>query len=285
MPVTLLINMSLLTVMSGEANAQVTGAKKTGYAPVNGLNMYYEVHGQGQPLLLLHGSYMNIELNWGELIPLLAKDHQVIAVEMQGHGRTADIARDFSWQAMADDAAALLRYLKIDKADVLGYSFGATVALELTITHPELVNRLVFVSSVYKLSGWIKEVRDIFPIVTPEFFAQTPLKTFYDKLAPDTAHWPVFVKKLARFDATDFDLGIDKVKAIKCPVLMIKGDNDGVDLHHYAEMYAALGGGGSGDMAGIPKSRLAIIPNTSHVSLMMATQPLVEIIQPFLAQQ
>ena len=253
-------------------------SKTSGYAPINGLKMYYEIYGEGKPILLLHGSYMNIDLNYGEIIPELEKHHKVIAIEMQGHGRTADIDRDYSWEAMADDAAAMLAYLKIDKADILGYSFGATVGLELAIKHPALVNKLVFISSVYKSDGWIKPVRNIFPMIKPEFFEHTPLRTYYNKLAPGTSHWKAFVNKLAKFDATSFDLGIENVKSIKSPVLIIKGDNDGVDLSHVAEMYEALGGGVSGDMAGMPKSQLAVIPNTTHVTLMMSTH----VINPFL---
>lgn len=256
--------------------------KTSGYAPVNGLKMYYEVHGEGKPIVLLHGSYMAIDLNYGELIPLLAKNHKVIALEMQGHGRTADIDRAYSWDAMADDVAALMKFLKIENADVLGYSFGATVALQTAIKYPALVNKLVFISSVYKMDGWIQEVRNIFPMISPEFFETTPLKTEYTRLAPDTSHWKAFVKKLAKFDATAFDLGSENVKKIKCPVLIIKGDNDGVDLHHTADIYGLLGGGVSGDMKGIPVSQLAIIPGTSHVSLMMSTTALLNLIDPFL---
>jgi pimeloyl-ACP methyl ester carboxylesterase len=275
---TLLMN----TLIAQQTNTNRNTEKKTGYAPVNGLKMYYEIHGEGEPLVLLHGSYMTIDLNYSQIIPELAKHHKVIALEFQGHGRTADIDREYSWDAMADDVVALLKYLNINNADILGYSFGATVGLELTIKHPELVNKLVFISSVYKFDGWIQSVRDIFPGIIPEFFEATPLKTEYNRLAPDTAHWKPWVRKLARFDATSFDLGIENVKTIKCPVLIIKGDNDGVDLEEINTMYKALGGGVSGDMAGIPKSQLAIIPATSHVTLMMATTPLLNIINPFL---
>lgn len=273
-------------ILSDVSVAQQTGKpltlKSPGYAPVNGLKLYYEVHGEGKPLLLLHGSYMNIDLNYGQLIPELAKDHKVIAFEMQGHGRTADIDRDYSWEALAEDAAALLQYLKMDNADILGYSLGATVALELAIKHPQMVHKLVFVSSAFKYDGWIKSVRDIFPMMKPEFLEHTPLKTEYDRLAPDTSHWKAFVTKLAKFDATPFDLGIENIKTLKCPVLIIKADNDGVDLCHTAEMYQALGGGVSGDMAGIPKSQLGIIPGTSHVTVMMADAALLSMITPFL---
>jgi pimeloyl-ACP methyl ester carboxylesterase len=256
--------------------------KTSGYAPVNGLKMYYEIHGEGKPIVLLHGSYMTIDMNWGQVIPELAKKHKIIAVEMQGHGRTADIDRPYSWTTLADDVAELLKYLKTDNADILGYSFGATVALEFAIKYPAMINKLVFISSVYKLEGWIKPARDLFPTIKPEFFENTPLKTEYDRLAPDKAHWKDFVKKLAQFDAVPFDLGIENVKKIKCPVLIIKGDNDGVELEHTAEMYKALGGGVFGDMAGLPKSQLMIIPGMTHVTLMMATNQLMPVINPFL---
>jgi len=278
----IIILASCLVANTIAQQSTISKADISGYAPVNGLKLYYEIYGQGTPLLLLHGSYMNIPLNYGEMIPELSKKYKVIAFEMQGHGRTADIDRPYSWEALADDAAALLSYLKIDKADVLGYSLGGTVALQLTMKHPELVNRLVFISSTYKSDGWIKPVRDIFPMIKPEFFEHTPLKTGYDKLAPDTAHWKAFVTKLAKFDAEPFDFGIENVKNIKCPVLIIKGDNDGVDLAHTAEMYQAFGGGVSGDMAGLPKTQLAIIPHTTHVSLMMSTGALLNVIDPFL---
>jgi pimeloyl-ACP methyl ester carboxylesterase len=225
---------------------------------------------------------MNIDLNYGQLIPELTKNRQVIALELQGHGRTADIDRPFSFPALADDVAGLLKYLKIDSADVLGYSMGATIALELAIQHPEMVKKLIFISSVYKFDGWIQAARDIFPTIKPEFLENTPLKTDYDQLAPDKEHWKTFVAKLTKFGATPFDLGAANIKSIKSPVMIIKGDNDGVELTHVAEMYSLLGGGVFADMTGLPKSQLAIIPGTTHVSLMMETQKLAALIVPFL---
>jgi pimeloyl-ACP methyl ester carboxylesterase len=204
---------------------------------------------------------------------------------MQGHGRTADIDRPYSYPALADDIAGLLKYLKIDSADVLGYSLGATVALEFTIAHPSMVNKLVFISSTYKYDGWMKPARDLFPTMKPEFLEQTPLKTDYDALAPDKGHWSAFVTKLAKFDATSFDLGADKVKAIRSPVLIIKADNDGVELSHAAEMYQLLGGAIFADMIGLPPSQLAIVPGTTHVTLMMQTDMLASLITPFLARK
>lgn len=256
--------------------------KSSGYAPVNELKLYYEIHGEGKPLVLLHGSYMTIDLNWSQMIPELAKTHKVIALEMQGHGRTADINRPIAYGSLADDVAGLLKHLKIDGADILGYSLGGTVAFELAIRHPERVNKLIIISSVFKLDGWIKEARDIFPTVTPEMFENTPLKTEYDRLAPDKNHWIEFVAKMVKLDVTPFDLGASNIQALTSPVLLISGDNDGVDLNHVAEMYRLCGGGVFGDMAGLPKSQLAILPGTTHVTLMMQTDKLVSLIVPFL---
>ena len=256
--------------------------RSSGYAPVNGLKMYYEIHGDGKPLVLLHGSFMTIDLNFAQLIPELAKSHKVIALEMQGHGRTGDIDRAYSYSSLASDIDGLLNHLKIDSADVLGYSLGGTVAFELAIKHPERVTSLVIISSVFRLNGWIKSARDLFPTIKPEFFENTPLKTEYDRLAPDKSHWKDWVNKMVASEGIPFNLGADNIKALKCPVLIISGDNDGVDLDHVAEMYRLCGGGVFGDIAGLPKSRLAILPGMTHVTLMMETAKLVSIINPFL---
>ncbi|HMG07527.1 MAG TPA: alpha/beta hydrolase [Mucilaginibacter sp.] len=277
-----IISISAISSDAQQSKSNISTIKSSGYAPVNGLKMYYEIHGEGKPIVLLHGSYMSIDLNYGQLIPDLAKSHKVIALEMQGHGRTADIDRPFSFVALADDVDGLLKYLHIDSADVLGYSLGATVGLELAIRHPAVVNKLVFISSAYKFEGWSKATRDMLPTLKPEFFEKTPLKTDYDRLAPDKNHWKQFVTKLLQFDATPFDLGAENIKAIKSPVLIINGDNDGVDLSHVADLYKLCGGSVFADMVGLPKSQLAIVPAATHVSLMMETQKLASLIHPFL---
>lgn len=282
----LLTGISFLPAGAQQGTGKVVNTlKASGYAPVNGLKMYYEIHGTGKPIVLVHGSYMTIGMNYGELIPLLAQNHKVIVLEMQGHGRTADINRPFSYDALASDIAGLLRYLKIAHADILGYSLGATVALDFAIKYPAMTDNLIFISSAYKSDGWTEEARAIFQNMKAAFLDKTPLKTEYDKLAPDKGHWHAFVDKMVQFDAAPFDLGADQVKAVRAPVLMIGGDNDGVDLHHVADMYRLLGGGVMGDMKGLPKSRLAIIPGTSHVSLMMQTDKLMPVITAFLDKQ
>lgn len=255
---------------------------KTGYAPVNGLKMYYEIHGDGKPLVLLHGAFNTINMAFGMLIPELSKSRQVIAVELQGHGRTADIERPFSFPSMADDVAALLKYLKTDSADIFGYSMGGGVALQLAIRHPQLVRKLVIASAVYKYEGWTPETRSILPILSPEMFEGTPLKTEYDALAPDPKHWSQFVNKMKQFVSTPYDFTSEKIKAIKSPTLIISGDGDGVLPEHAVEMFRLRYGKYMVDFGPAPATQLAILPGTSHIFVMMQTPWLLSMIQPFL---
>jgi pimeloyl-ACP methyl ester carboxylesterase len=255
---------------------------KTGYAPVNGLKMYYEVHGSGRPLVLLHGAFNTIDLAFGMLIPELSKTRQVIALEMQGHGRTADIDRPFSFQTMADDVAALLKYLKTDSADIFGYSMGGGVALQLAIRHPQVVRKLIIASAVYKYEGWTQETRAILPTLTPEIFEGSPIKTEYDRLAPDPKHWTQFVSKMKQFVTTPYDFSAEKIGAIKSPTLIITGDGDGVLPEHAVEMFRLRHGKYMIDFGPAPATQLAIFPGTSHISVMMQKDWLLSMITPFL---
>src|SRR5215467_7127298 len=171
----------MLTLLGSTAAAQ---EPKTGYAPVNGLKMYYEIHGKGDPVVLLHGAFMTITNNWTEMIAELSKTRQVIAVEMQGHGRTADINRDFSYENLADDIAVLLDYLKIKQADVLGYSLGGGVAMQLAIRHPEKVRKVVSISAAFRQDGLVKEAIEAFPKLEPGMLKGSPIETEYKKLSP-----------------------------------------------------------------------------------------------------
>jgi pimeloyl-ACP methyl ester carboxylesterase len=255
---------------------------KTGYAPVNGLKMYYEVHGSGRPLVLLHGAFNTIDLAFGMLIPELSKTRQVIAVEMQGHGRTADIDRPFSFQTMAEDVAALLKYLKTDSADLFGYSMGGGVALQLAIRHPQMVRKLIVASAVYKYEGWTPETRAILPTLTPEIFEGSPIKTEYDRLAPDPRHWTQFVNKMKQFVTTPYDFTAEKIRTIKSPTLIITGDGDGVLPEHAVEMFRLRNGKYMIDFGPAPAIQLAIFPGTSHISVMMQKDWLLSMITPFL---
>ena len=282
LPTTVLKRSIILAIYLTVVVANMFGQAKTGYGQVNGLKMYYEDHGSGQPLVLLHGAFNTINTAFAQLIPELAKTRRVIAVELQGHGRTADIDRPFSFESMADDVAALLKYLKIDSADIFGYSMGGGVAQQIAIRHPLVVRRLIITSSVYKYEGWTQETRSILPILTPEMFEKTPIKTEYDKLAPDPTHWKEFINKMKKFVTTSYDFGADKVKAIRSPTLIITGDGDGVLPEHAVEMYRLRGGGYMIDFGPIPAAQLAIFPGASHISVMMQTPWILSMITPFL---
>ena len=278
----IIVAFTLLLSQQLFAQSNSTQQKITGYAPVNGLKIYYEITGEGKPLLLLHGAYMNIDMNWAQLLPELSKTRKVVAIEMQGHGRTADTGRPLSFENMADDVAQTLKYLKFDTADVIGYSLGGIVALKLAIENPAMVKKLVIISSPYKSEGWLPAIRNLFQTFKPEFFDATPLKSAYEAVAPDPKHWHDFVTKMIEFDKKEYNLGEEKIKAIKSPVLLIMGDNDGIDMEHKARFYKLLGGDVSGDMAGLPKSQLAILPGSTHVSLMMKTGELLSYLKPFI---
>jgi pimeloyl-ACP methyl ester carboxylesterase len=254
---------------------------ESGYADVNGLKMYYEVYGQGKPIVLLHGSYMNIPLNWSHIIPLLAKDRKVIVAEMQAHGRTKDISRELSYEGMADDVSGLLKLLKIDSADVLGYSMGGGVAFQVAVRHPEQVRRLVILSGTYTHDGWWPDVEAMYATFTADMFKGTPIQKQYDSLGNDPDRFPEFVKKVISIDLKPYDWSKD-VKKIKVPIFMAIGDADGIRYEHALELFRAKGGGKMGDIHGLPKSRLAIIPGTTHIGMMQRTDWLIPMISDFL---
>lgn len=254
---------------------------ESAYADVNGLNMYYEVYGNGKPIVLLHGSFMNIPLNWSHIIPLLAKDRKVIVTELQAHGRTKDISREFSYEGMADDVSGLLKHLKIDSADILGYSMGGGVAFQLAIRHPAQVRRLVVLSGAYAHDGWLPDVEASFATFTPEMFEGTPIQKQYDSLGNDPAKFPEFVRKVISIDLKPYDWSKD-VQKIQAPIFMAIGDADGLRYEHALELFRAKGGGKMGDIHGLPKSRLAIIPGTTHIGMIQRTGWLIPMITDFL---
>ncbi|MET7257281.1 alpha/beta fold hydrolase [Dyadobacter fermentans] len=240
---------------------------KSGYADVNGLKMYYEVYGKGKPVVLLHGSFMNILSNWSQIIPMLA-DRQVIVAEMQAHGRTRDIARPLSYEAMADDVSGLLKLLQVDSTDILGYSMGGGVAFQFAVRHPEQLRRLVILSGTYAHNGWWPDAEASFGTITADMFKGTPIQTQYDSLGNDPAKFPDFVKKVMSIDLKPYDWS-KEVKSIKAPIFMAIGDADGVQYEHALALFRAKGGGKMGDMHGLPKSRLAILPGTTHIGMIM----------------
>lgn len=254
---------------------------ESGYADVNGLKMYYEVYGQGKPIVLLHGSFMSIPLNWSHIIPLLAKDRKVIVAEMQGHGRTKDISRNFSYEAMADDVSGLLKHLKTDSADILGYSMGGGVAFQFAVRHPEQLRRLVILSGTYAHDGWWPDVEASFATINADMFKGSPIQKQYDSLGNDPARFADWVKKVISIDLQPYDWA-KEVKNIKAPLFMAIGDADGVRYEHALELFRAKGGGKMGDIHGLPKSRLAILPGTTHIGMMQRTDWLIPMITDFL---
>jgi pimeloyl-ACP methyl ester carboxylesterase len=239
----------------------------TGYAPINGLQMYYELRGAGEPLVLLHGAYMHT----GAMEPLLselARTHQVIAADFQGHGRTADIDRPITYEHLADDIAALMDYLGVGQADVVGYSMGASTGLLLTLRHPEKVRKLVAASGQYRLDGMYPEVISMIAQITPEMFIQSPFYDAYAAVAPDTSQFPQVVEKLKKLDADDFAWPEEEIAALSQPALLIYGDADVIRLDHAVALFRLLGGGVPGDLMGLPKAQLAILPGTTHITVL-----------------
>ena len=269
----------LATLVPAIVSAQETPT--VGYAPVNGLKMYYEVHGSGDPVVLLHGAFMTITNNWTGWIGELSKTRKVIAVELQGHGRTADIDRDISSANLADDVAALLDHLKIPRADLIGYSMGGGVAMQCAIRHPEKVRKVVVISARFRHDGAVKEALDALPQLTAEAFKGSPIETEYKKLSPTPNEFPNLVKHLLAAEAKPDDLGADKLKATKAPMFFIHGDADGIRLDHIAEMFRLKGGEIMGDMRPRSESRLAILPQTTHVTLMQRMGVIVPMMNDF----
>src|ERR687886_915689 len=267
--------------MTSEGDEMNDTSTRGNYAEVNGLNMYYEIHGTGQPLVLLRGAYMTIDL-MGEVVPALAETRQVIAVELQGHGRTADIDRPLIYEQMADDIAALLRHLVIEKADVFGYSMGGGVAFQVAIRHPEVVRKLVVASASYTSDGMHPELLEMIPTLTPEAFAGSPIEEALLRTAPYPDDFPTLVAKLKRLDMEPFAWPPEDIRGIVAPTLLIVGDSDAIRLEHAVEMFRLLGGGVMGDLAGLPNSQLAVLPGTTHVTLVQRADLLLAIIPPFL---
>lgn len=255
------------------------------YASVNGLNMYYEIHGSqgtGRPLVLLHGALSAIGTSFGKVLPSLAKTRQIIVVEMQAHGRTADIDRPLTIEQMADDTAALLRHLKIEQADFFGYSMGAGVALEVAIQHPDLVRKLVLASITYNSDGFHPGLLAGMENLKPEDLAGSPWQEEYARTAPKPEDWPTLVAKVKQMDQNFEDWPAEAIRSLKAPTLVMIGDSDIVRPEHAVEMFRLLGGGVAGDVAGLPNSQLAVLPGTMHVTLVDRADWLVSMISEFL---
>ncbi len=265
-----------------QSNAQQMKPSASGYAPVNGIKVYYEVYGEGQPIILLHGAFYTIEMNWSELIPELSKTRKVIAIEMQGHGHSPYSDRKLSITSLASDVEKVMDHLKIDSADVAGFSMGGSVAYQFAVQSPKRLRKLVIISSTYKTEGWLPIVNGAFKDFKPEFFDNTPLKTTYDAVAPDKTKWRKFLELMFVFAKEPFNVGDANIAKIAAPVLIIAGDNDGTDKIELMKTYKLLGGGVAADMQSMPKSQLAIVPSQTHVGLMMQTTTILNYLNNFL---
>jgi pimeloyl-ACP methyl ester carboxylesterase len=254
--VTALVISACNSMQNQQLNTSSTKAKiekqdsSSGHASVNGLNMYYEIHGTGAPLVLIHGGGSTIQTTFGRVLNSFAKTHQVIAVEMQAHGHTADIDRPLSFEQDADDVAELLKHLHIGKADILGFSNGASTTLEMAIRHPELVNKIIVASTFFKKAGAPSWFWDMMAHPTFEGMPQ-PLKDAYLKINPDTnALYAMYKRDIARMQSFK-DIPENEIKSIRSPAFIIIGDSDVVRPEHAVEMHRL-----------ILHSRLAILPGS-----------------------
>jgi pimeloyl-ACP methyl ester carboxylesterase len=248
----------------------------TGYADVNGLHMYYEVHGDGSPLVLLHGGMLTIELSYAGLMPALAQKHQVVGVELQGHGRTADIERAITPAALATDVVALLDHLGIPSAHVLGHSMGAAVALELAVRHPDRVRSVVAASASVRPDGLHEDLTDPAKQATssrmPTLQDFTEFRAAYERLSPHPEHFDDFLATLSQSSADLEGWSDDELAGIRSPVLLVLGDRDFTTVEHGQVML---------DL--IPGSQLAVLPDTTHMEVTRRADLLLPMLDRFLS--
>lgn len=253
------------------------------YAHVNGLQLYYEVHGEGKPLLLLPGSLSGIGTAFGKLIPLLSKGRQVIAIEFQGYGHTADIPeRPLSYEQLASDVIELLCFLDIQQTDIFGYSTGAGVALRIAINKPNIIRKLILASVSYKSSGRHPDLSALF---NPEFMEQglrdSPFEIEYLSTAPRPDDWTKLLAKVRTFEYEVQNWSEKEISEILAPALIIAGDADIIQPEHTVSLYKLFGGGSLGELS-MPASQLAILPGTMHSALTQKTDLLMAMIPSFL---
>jgi pimeloyl-ACP methyl ester carboxylesterase len=262
--------------------ATATG-QRTGYAPVNGLQMYYETHGSGgTPLLLLHGGLFNTDLQFGELIPKLAVTRRVIATDFQGHGRTNDIDRPLRSADLASDVVGLLRHLDVSRADVFGFSVGGATALHLVIKHPELGRKLIVSSASFHPDGDREENTEAVGKLTVEMIAGTPMEREYRAKSPHPDKLQDLLDKLGTFDEGFPGWSDADIEGIAAPTLITVGDCDAVKLDHAVRFLQLRGGDVNGDFVGVPSSQLAVIPGTTHFFGLARTELVLDAVQHFL---
>jgi len=252
-------------------NEPMTTSTAARLASVNGIELAYQTFGEGDPLVLLHGGFGSVEM-FGPNIAALASGRQVIGMDLQSHGRTPAADRPMRFETMADDVAALIRELGLPKADVMGFSLGGGVALRTAIQHPDVVNRLVLVSTPFKRSGWYPEMVAAMDSMGPEAaepMRQTPMYEVYRQVAPRLDDWPVLVTQLTTLLKDDYDWTAE-ARGLAAPTLIVVGDADGLPPSHAVEFFELLGGGkrdASWDRSGMTRHRLAILPGVTHYDI------------------
>jgi pimeloyl-ACP methyl ester carboxylesterase len=253
------------------------------YAKVNGIDLYYEVHGTGKPLIMLHGGFGSFKM-FDAFSSALAEKHQVIGVDLYGHSRTALTDRPMTFASMADDIAGLIAHFGLEKATLLGFSLGGTVALQTAIRHPELVDKLVLISTPFKRTGWHPEMQAGMASLTPEGFVHTPVYDGYVQLAPRPEDFPRLIAEMRKTLSQDYDW-TEQASALKMPVLIIAGDADGLPPSHAVEFFTLLGGGlkdANWNGEYMIASQLAILPATTHYNMTFRADLLLPVLEPFL---
>lgn len=255
----------------------MSGPLASGYAPVNGVEMYWERHGAGgTPLVVVHGGFGVVSMIKA-LVEKLAQTREVLGVELQGHGHTRDIDRPFSYEAFGDDVAGLVRHLGYSQADLLGYSLGAGACLRAAVQHPDLVRKLAVVSFPYQRDGWYAEVRAAFDHMSSDLLDQlrhSPLYAAYAAVAPNPDGFPGLMDKTGELQRQPYDWG-QEVRGLRAQTLLVYADADSVPASHIAEFYALLGGGlrdAGWDGSSRPVAQLAVLPGRTHYDIFESTE-------------
>ena len=264
---------------------------RSGHVPINGLQLYYEVHGEPGvsdevPLLLIPGAFMSTD-SMEQWVDAFAPRRPVIVFDQQGHGRTADAPRAMSYEQFGDDAAALLQALEIEQADVMGYSQGGGVALQLALRHPERVGKLVILSATYRQDGWYPVVLQALAGLSGDLFRDTPIGETFRQHTTDPAAFNAYIDKMRVLNLEDQQISDAQMQSIRARTMVIVGDADGVKPEHAVAMFKLRGGGdeeaaATGTLAAVPNARLVILPATSHISISAAVQVLEPMITAFL---
>jgi pimeloyl-ACP methyl ester carboxylesterase len=264
---------------------------RSGHLPINGLHLYHEVYGdldssEVPPLLLIPGAFMATD-SMQSWVSAFAGTRAVIVFDQQGHGRTPDTSRPMSYEQFGDDAAALLHALKVERADVMGYSQGGGVALQLALRHPTLVNKLVSLSATYRKDGWYPSVFEAIGGLTAEAFASTPVKKAFMEHTPDASAFDAYLEKMKVLNIDDQNISDEQMRSFPAKTMVIIGDADGVKPQHALAMFKLRGGGdeaaaATGVLQEVPPARLVILPATSHIGISGESSVLAPMVSAFL---